>query len=220
MTTFGLDSKIPEFNRSALEALRQPLESGEVAVARVQAHVTYPARFQLIAAMNPCRCGYLDDAGLACARAPRCALDYQSKISGPLYDRIDLHVDVPAVAASDLSLPAPRESSVDVAARVSAARALQKARFKVLGAPAHMRLNAHADGKVLEEIAALDAAGRSLMERAADRMRLSARGYHRVLRVARTLADLEGLEHINTGHIAEALTYRRLSPALAMSAAG
>ncbi|WP_417456404.1 YifB family Mg chelatase-like AAA ATPase [Kordiimonas sp.] len=211
--------ELPEFNRSALEALRQPLESGEVAVARVQAHVTYPARFQLIAAMNPCRCGHLDDAALACARAPRCALDYQSKISGPLYDRIDLHVDVPAVAASDLSLPAPRESSADVALRVSAAHAIQKARFKALGAPVHMRLNAHADGRVLEEIAALDTSGRSLMERAAERMRLSARGYHRVLRVARTLADLEAAEHINSGHIAEALTYRRMSPALALSAA-
>ncbi|WP_417465683.1 YifB family Mg chelatase-like AAA ATPase [Kordiimonas sp.] len=211
--------ELPEFNRSALEALRQPLESGEVAVARVQAHVTYPARFQLIAAMNPCRCGHLDDAALACARAPRCALDYQSKISGPLYDRIDLHVDVPAVAASDLSLPAPRESSADVALRVSAAHAIQKARFKALGAPAHMRLNAHADGRVLEEIAALDASGRGLMERAAERMRLSARGYHRVLRVARTLADLEAAEHITAGHIAEALTYRRMSPALALSAA-
>jgi len=166
-----------------------------------------------------CRCGHLDDAGLACARAPRCALDYQSKISGPLYDRIDLHVDVPAVAASDLSLPSPRENSRDVAARVGAARERQRERFKALDAPSHMRLNAHADGRVLEEIAALDAAGRGLLERAAERMRLSARGYHRVLRVARTLADLEGAGQINTGHIAEALTYRRVSPALALNAA-
>lgn len=220
MTTFRLDSKIPEFNRNALEALRQPLESGEAAVARVQAHVVYPARFQMIAAMNPCRCGYLDDPALACGRAPKCAVDYQSKISGPLYDRMDLHVDVPAVSARDLSLPAPTEKSADVAARVLAAREIQAERYTRLGAPAAVRVNARADGKILEAAVALDASGRTLMERATDRMRLSARGYHRVLRVARTLADLEGSADVAGNHIAEALTYRRMSPHISMTAAG
>jgi magnesium chelatase family protein len=212
--------ELPEFHRNALEALRQPLESGEAAVARVQAHVVYPARFQMIAAMNPCRCGYLDDPALACGRAPKCAVDYQSKISGPLYDRMDLHVDVPAVSARDLSLPKPTERSADVAARVLAAREIQAERYTRLGAPEAMRVNARADGKILEAAVRLDDSGRLLMERATDRMRLSARGYHRVLRVARTLADLEGAADVAGNHIAEALTYRRMSPHMAMTAAG
>ena len=115
--------ELPEFQRGVLDALRQPLERGEVEVARAAAHVTYPARVQLIAAMNPCRCGHLADAALACARAPRCAADYQSKISGPLLDRIDLFVDIEAVKASDLALPPPAERSAEVAARVSTAAA-------------------------------------------------------------------------------------------------
>ncbi|WP_417449162.1 YifB family Mg chelatase-like AAA ATPase [Kordiimonas sp.] len=212
--------ELPEFARNALEALRQPMESGEAAVARVQAHVVYPARFQMIAAMNPCRCGYLDDPAMACGRAPKCALDYQSKISGPLYDRMDLHVDVPAVSAADLTLPTPSESSADVAVRVLAAREIQARRYKALGAPDAVRVNARADGKILEAAVKLDDSGKTLMERATDRMRLSARGYHRVLRVARTLADLEGATGVSSDHVAEALIYRRMSPHLAMTAAG
>ncbi|MCB2102936.1 MAG: YifB family Mg chelatase-like AAA ATPase [Rhodobacterales bacterium] len=205
--------ELPEFQRGALEALRQPLETGRATVARANAHVSYPARVQLVAAMNPCRCGHLDDPALACTRVPRCAQDYQSKISGPLYDRIDLHVDVPAVSAADLSLPPPAEGTAQVAARVAEARAKQRERFDSLHTegPAP-RTNAEADGELLERIAAPDDAGRALLTQAVDRLRLSARGYHRVLRVARTLADLEGAEAVRRLHIAEALTYRRLAP--------
>lgn len=200
--------ELPEFNRQVLDSLRQPLETGQVAVARVNAHVEYPARFQLIAAMNPCRCGYLGDPAMACNRAPRCAGDYQAKISGPLYDRIDLHVDVPAVSASDLSLPPPAESSADVAARVRAARQLQADRYADRGST--VRVNARADGELLEDVAKPDAEGQSLLRDAVGSLRLSARGYHRVLRVARTIADLEGSANVKRLHVAEALSYRRL----------
>jgi magnesium chelatase family protein len=199
--------ELPEFAAGVLDSLRQPLERGEVSVARAAAHVTYPARVQLIAAMNPCRCGYLGDAAMACARAPRCAGEYQAKLSGPLLDRIDLHVEVQAVRASDLALPPPAEGSAEVAARVAAARSLQQARYA--GAA---RCNAEADGKLLETAATPDEAGRQLLTRAADAMRLSARGYHRVLRVGRTIADLAGAETIGRIHIAEALSFRRQTP--------
>jgi magnesium chelatase family protein len=210
--------ELPEFARATLEALRQPLESGRAVVARVNAHVTYPARIQLIAAMNPCRCGYLDDAGLACSRAPRCAQDYQAKISGPLFDRIDIHVDVPAVSPADLSLPPPAEGSDAVATRVARARRTQAARYEHSGdgGPAIRtnapRTNAEADGETLERAAAPDPAGRQLLTDAATRMHLSARGYHRVLRVARTLADLDGADSVKRVHIAEALAWRRVVP--------
>ena len=200
--------ELPEFQRGALEALRQPLESGRAVVARANAHVTYPARIQLVAAMNPCRCGHLGDAALACSKAPKCGQDYQSKISGPLFDRIDLHVEVPAVSPADLSLPPPAEGSAEVAARVAQARAIQSERFRGL----EPRTNAEADGELLEKIAAPDAAGRKLLAEAAERMRLSARGWHRVLRVARTLADLEGQDGVRSIQVAEALSYRRLMP--------
>ena len=204
--------ELPEFARAALEALRQPVETGRVAIARANAHVVYPARVQLVAAMNPCRCGHLDDPALACSRAPRCALDYQSRISGPLFDRIDLHVEVPAVAAADLTLPPPAEGSAEVAQRVAGARDRQRARYAKLPEAGRPRSNAEADGKLLDEIAAPDPEGRRLLAEASDRMKLSARGYHRVLRVARTLADLEGAEAVRRHHIAEALSYRRVAP--------
>jgi magnesium chelatase family protein len=202
--------ELPEFQRGALEALRQPLETGRAVVARAAAHVTYPARVQLVAAMNPCRCGYLDDPGQACGRAPKCAAEYQSKISGPLFDRIDLHVDVPPVRASDLSLPPPAEDSAIVAKRVAAARERQIARFAKLPAQDRPRSNAELDGRALEELAAPEPAGRKLLDDAAERMKLSARGYHRVMRVARTLADLEAASTPTRAHIAEALGYRRV----------
>jgi magnesium chelatase family protein len=206
--------ELPEFQRPALEALRQPLETGRVSVARANAHVTYPARVQLVAAMNPCKCGYLGDPVQGCSRQPRCAEDYQSRISGPLFDRIDLHVEVPAVSPADLSLPPPAEGSARVAERVLAARQRQSARYRPIneanGGGRVIRCNADVDGEQLEQVAAPDAEGRKLLTDAADKFRLTARGYHRVLRVARTLADLEGAPAVRRPHIAEALSYRRV----------
>ena len=201
--------ELPEFARGVLESLRQPLEAGRITVARAQAHVTYPARFQLVAAMNPCRCGHLDDPMLACPRAPRCGADYQARISGPLLDRIDLHVEVPALSLADMTLPPPREGSAEVAARVAAARLLQAERFAAAGQP-RLRTNAEADGQLLERVAVGDEPAMALLRRAAQQLHLSARGYHRVLRVARTIADLDGSEAIRKPHIAEAIAFRRV----------
>lgn len=200
--------ELPEFQRGVLDSLRQPLEIGEVSVARANSHVTFPANVQLVAAMNPCRCGHLGDAALACSRAPRCAADYQAKISGPLLDRIDLHVDVQAVRAADLVLPPPAEGSAEVAARVHAARVLQSARLQGTG----LRTNADLDGDALAAFATPDVAGQSLLSQAAEAMRLSARGYTRILRVALTIADLASAAEVSRIHIAEALSYRRQPP--------
>lgn len=231
--------ELPEFSRATLEALRQPIETGRVTVSRASAHVTYPARFQLVAAMNPCRCGHLMEAGRGCGRAPRCGLDYQAKLSGPLLDRIDLCIDVPPVDAADLALPPPAESSADVAARVAAARSVQRDRLAALDRTGKLveveseptagllserarhwskpRCNADTDGALLASIAEPDAEGRALLTRAAERLGLSARAWHRTLRVARTLADLDGSDAVRRLHIAEALSYRRAEarPALA-----
>ncbi|HZG08551.1 MAG TPA: YifB family Mg chelatase-like AAA ATPase [Allosphingosinicella sp.] len=200
--------ELAEFQRGALDSLRQPLETGTVSVARANAHVTFPARVQLVAAMNPCRCGHLGDPALACSRAPRCAADYQARVSGPLLDRIDLHVDVQAVAAADLVLPPPAEGSAQVGARVRAAREVQTCRYAGHG----VRTNAEADGELLAGAATPDEPGRRLLAQAAEAMRLSARGFHRVLRVARTIADLAGSEEVRRIHVAEALSYRRSAP--------
>jgi magnesium chelatase family protein len=197
--------EFPEFPRTVLETLRQPIETGEVMVARANAHVKYPCRFMLIAAANPCKCGYLSDPNRACSRAPNCGEDYIGRISGPLMDRFDLRVEVPPVAFSDLDLPASGDPSTHVATRVARARTVQATRF---ADHAHMRLNADAEGAVLDEIATPDPEGRALITRVASRFGLTARGYHRVLRVARTIADLDGSEHVRLPHVAEAVSFR------------
>jgi magnesium chelatase family protein len=204
--------ELPEFDPRVLDSLRQPLENGEVSVSRANHRVTYPARFMLVAAMNPCRCGNAFEPGYACKRGriDRCTGDYQARISGPLMDRIDLRIEVPAVTAADLILPPPAEGSAEVAARVAAARDIQLARYADIGLP-QVRTNAEAPASVLEEIAKPDAQGQKLLRDAAETMRLSARGYHRVLRVARTLADLDGADKIGRLHLAEALSYRALA---------
>src|SRR6202020_2938294 len=204
--------ELPEFDPRVLDSLRQPLENGEVAVSRANHRVTYPARFMLVAAMNPCRCGHAYEPGYSCKRGriDRCTGDYQARISGPLLDRIDLNIEVPAVTAADLILPPPTEGSRDVAERVARARERQAARYAAAGLP-HLRSNAAVSGAILEDVARPEASGMSLLREAADAMRLSARGYHRVLRVARTLADLDGVDQIGRVHLAEALSYRALA---------
>ncbi len=203
--------ELPEFSRATLEALRQPLETGQAVVARANAHITYPARFQLIAAMNPCRCGYLGDPDMECSKAPRCAGDYQSKLSGPLLDRIDIQVEVGTVSIADLSQEAEGESSSKVAMRVAEARARQEERYRLMGQAADgIFINAHADGEILDQAVQMGEKARSMFLQAAERLKLSARSYHRLLRVALTIADLAGAAEITQAHVAEALSYRRL----------
>jgi magnesium chelatase family protein len=196
--------ELPEFPRPALEALRQPMEAGRTTVARAAAHVTYPSRFQLVAAMNPCRCGYLGDASRECGTAPRCGENYQNRISGPLLDRIDLTVEVQPASALELSRAPPGESSAVVAARVARARQAQSERFGADG-PA---TNAEADPQTLR----MSAEARALLEHAAERLRLTPRGYSRTLRVARSIADLAGAAEIRRQDVAEALAFRHRMP--------
>lgn len=204
--------ELPEFARATLESLRQPLETGEAMIARANAHVTFPARFQLIAAMNPCRCGHLGDESLECTKAPRCGGEYQAKLSGPLLDRIDMQVDVPPVSISDLGIKGTGETSEAVCARVTRARDIQAARFEALGL-AGPQLNAHLKGDVLDTIIPVQDDARALLNKMAESARLSARGYFRILKVARTIADLSSdvPDILNKSHIAEALSYRRLA---------
>lgn len=208
--------ELPEFGVQALDSLRQPLETGEVVVARANAHVRYPARFQLVAAMNPCRCGHGGPGRGACGRAPRCQTDYQGRISGPLMDRIDLQVEVPPVTAADLALPPPSEGTAEAAARVTAARDLQAERAAGISGAA--LLNAQAEGDFLEKAADLAPDARALLTRAAEAGGLSARGWTRTLRLARTIADLEGSGSVRRVHVAEALIYRRVAPGAAPAA--
>ncbi len=200
--------ELPEFSRSTLESLRQPLETGQVTIARANAHITYPARFQLIAAMNPCRCGYLDDVARACSRAPKCAVDYQAKISGPLLDRIDFHVFTPAVKPSDLALLSGNENTAAIAERVAKARQRQRHRFLTQRSDSLLRVNGEASGKDLEGILTLEAESQGFLNHAAEKLKFSARSYHRLLRVARTIADLGESETIRKIDMAEALSLR------------
>ena len=204
--------EFPEFDPRVLDSLRQPLETGEIAISRANHRVTYPARFMLVAAMNPCRCGHADEPGYACKRGPigKCVADYQGRISGPLIDRIDIRIEVPAVTAADMILPPPTEGSAEVALRVARARTRQTDRYRALGL-AQVRCNAEAPAAAIEEIARPDKTGHALLREAIEVMRLSARGYHRVLRVARTIADLDNAEAIGRVHLAEALSYRALA---------
>ncbi|MBA4794083.1 MAG: ATP-binding protein, partial [Phenylobacterium sp.] len=196
----------------------QPLETGEVVVARANAHIRYPARFQLVAAMNPCRCGHGGAGRGACGRAPRCQADYQRRVSGPMMDRMDLVVEVPPVTAADMALPPPAEGTAEAAARVARARTVQLERAAEAGETA-APLNAQASGDRLDAIADLDPPARALLSKAAEGAGLTARGWTRTLRLARTIADLEGAASVRRVHLAEALIYRRVAadgaPALA-----
>ncbi|SFR99530.1 YifB family Mg chelatase-like AAA ATPase [Yoonia litorea] len=197
--------EFPEFGRTVLETLRQPIETGEVVVARANAHVRYPCRFMLVAAANPCKCGYLADPARACARVPQCGEDYMGRISGPLMDRFDLRVEVPPVAYSDLENASGGGSSAQIAKRVQSARDRQRLRFRDTQG---VSVNADLDGTALTAVAQPDGEGQALLTKVATRFGLSARGYHRVLRVARTIADLEGAENVRKPHVAEAVSFR------------
>lgn len=209
--------EFPEFTPQTLDALRQPLETGDCMIARANHRVTYPARIQLIAAMNPCRCGMAGEPGYRCLRGERCRTDYQARISGPLLDRIDLRVDVPAVSASDLIRPSQPETSAVVAERVARARKIQRRRFEVRGITG-VTLNAHCSPALVEAIATPDAAGLALLSEASEKLGFSARAYHRVLKVARTLADLDDCETVGRIHLAEAISYRMASGRLSQAA--
>ncbi len=197
--------EFPEYPRAVLETLRQPIETGDVVVARANAHVKYPCKFMLIAAANPCKCGHLTDPGKACSRAPNCGEDYMGRISGPLMDRFDLRLDVPPVCFTDLDLPNDGERSEMVASRVAAARDIQATRYADLDG---IRVNADLEGESLKDHAEPNEAGRELLQKAAERFGLSARSYHRIIRVARTIADLAAVPSVTEKHVAEALTYR------------
>jgi magnesium chelatase family protein len=209
--------ELPEFQPATLDSLRQPLESGECIIARANGRVTYPARFQLIAAMNPCRCGMAGEPGHRCARGPRCQSDYQARLSGPMLDRIDLRIDVPAVTASDLIGRSSAEASASVAQRVERARQIQAERYAALGIQG-VTTNATCPTALIEEVAAADASGLALLRDASEKLGFSARAYHRVLKVARTLADMEGAEAVKRIHLAEAISYRMASERIAQAA--
>ena len=200
--------EMPEFSRNSLEALRQPIETGNAVIARANAHITYPANFQLVGAMNPCRCGDVDNITTFCRRGEKCSLDYQSKISGPMYDRFDMFIEVPAVSVSDLSLPSAVEGSKQVASRVRNGRDFSIKRFNDMGMK-NIYKNSDLNVSQLEQMVDLDNECRKIINDASQKLSLTARSYHRVLKVARTIADLEYCVNVNKDHILEALSYRK-----------
>ncbi|MGI9350441.1 MAG: YifB family Mg chelatase-like AAA ATPase [Rhizobiaceae bacterium] len=208
--------EFPEFSPQVLDSLRQPLEAGETSIARANHRVTYPSRIQLIAAMNPCRCGMAGEAGHTCRRGERCAADYQGRISGPLLDRIDLRVEVPAVSAADMIGSRVGENSRSVAERVIRARNIQTGRFREMGVDCGT--NSETSSSVAEMISAPDQGGEALLQEAAESMKFSARAYHRILKVARTIADLDGQETVGRVHLAEAIAYRTAGERLTLAA--
>ena len=208
--------EFPEFSPQVLDSLRQPIEDGETSIARANHRITYPSRIQLIAAMNPCRCGMAGEPGHTCRRGERCASDYQARISGPLLDRIDLRVEVPAVSALDMIGTSSSESSELIGKRVLRAREIQGARFQNMNAKCIV--NAHASSDLAETISRPDAAGQQLLQDAASKMKFSARAYHRILKVARTIADLDGADQIGKIHLAEAIAYRTAGERLSVAA--
>ena len=208
--------ELPEFHPQVIESLRQPLESGETIIARANYRVNYPSRFQLIAAMNPCRCGMAGEPGHRCRRGDRCVTDYQERISGPFLDRIDIRMDVPSVSAVDMISPSMSEPSAIVAKRVDMARAIQEERYR--GSLIGQKTNATASAQLIEQVVQCDEEGTRLMVEAANVMKFSARAYHRILKVARTISDLDGSDQVSRIHLAEAIAYRVSSKRLANAA--
>lgn len=198
--------ELPEFGRNVLEVLRQPLEDKTITISRAKYSVEYPANFTLVAAMNPCPCGYYNHPTKECSCAPSAIHRYFSRISGPLLDRIDMHIEVTPVAIGDMNSPREEETSAAIRERVIRARNIQSERFAGLG----IHSNAMMNSRMLREFCRLDAEARSLLERAMERLNLSARAYDRIIKVARTIADLDGAAEIGASHISEAITYRTL----------
>ena len=199
--------ELPEFPRHVLETLRQPLETGEIMISRANAHVKYPCKFSLIAAANPCKCGFMTDPDQACGRAPNCGADYLGRISGPLMDRFDLRIEAPAVRFQDLALPADGERSQSIAKRVLTARQLQETRFR----QTNIATNSDLKGDAMDQLCVLSEDAKTYLQAAAEKLNLTARGYHRVMRVARTIADLEQLEGLERHHVGEAISFRHTS---------
>jgi len=199
--------ELPEFSPRVLDSLRQPLETGEISIARANHRISYPSRFQFVAAMNPCRCGRAFEAGFSCRRGRNCSGDYLGRISGPLLDRIDLQVEMPPVAAHDLAGSHMPETSAVVRARVASARMRQQTRYSALGLE-DVRTNADCPASKLAEVALLSSSAQTLLSDATQRMGMTARGYHRTLRLARTIADLDHADQVTHIHLTEALAYR------------
>lgn len=206
--------ELPEFTKPVLETLRQPIETGKVMVSRANAHVEYPCKFLLLAAANPCRCGHLADANRACNRAPLCSEDYLSRISGPLLDRFDIRLDLAPISFEDLSDLPKGDQSADIADRVATARARQLARFE----ESDITTNSDVSGGQIQSVANPTSEALDLLVKAADRFGLTARGYHRILRVALTIADLDGADRVDVGHVAEACGYRGITTLLRSAA--